>query len=163
MVLQSDFIYECALKLKQEGIHICIDTSGIATGYEKLIDLVDLFIIDVKSLNKEEYKHITGRDELDQFHVFMNQVKEANKKVWLRQVIVPNINDNEETIMLLAKFANAYPNVDRVELLPYHTYGMKKYEELHIKYRLKDTPALSKEKENYLNGILKESINKGQF
>ncbi|MBR3890591.1 MAG: pyruvate formate lyase-activating protein [Bacilli bacterium] len=159
-LLQSDFIYECALALKKEGFHICIDTSGVGKDYLKLMDLVDLFIVDVKSLYPEEYKYITGKEELSQFHKFMSEIIEKNKKIWLRQVIVPGINDTEEHIKELAKFAKKIPNVEKVELLPYHTYGMKKYEELNIKYRLKDVPALSKDKEAYLNEILNSNLKK---
>ena len=158
-LLQSDFVYECAKELKKEGFHICIDTAGIGSNYEKLIDLTDLFLVDVKSLYKEEYKYLTGRDGLEEFHVFMNKIVENNKKIWLRQVIVPGINDDEKHILELAKFANSISGVEKVELLPYHTYGMKKYEELNIKYRLKDTLALSKEKEEYLNMILNLNLN----
>lgn len=157
-LLQSDFIYECAKALKNEGFHICIDTAGIGENYDKLIDLADLFLIDVKSLYKDEYKYITGRDGLEEFYSFMKKITKSNKKIWLRQVIVPGINDDDEHILELAKYANSLTNVERVELLPYHTYGMKKYEELHIKYRLKDTPALSKEKEEYLNKILQQNL-----
>jgi pyruvate formate lyase activating enzyme len=53
-LLQSDFIYECCKKLKKENIHVCVDTAGVCKGYEKLIDLVDLFIVDVKSIYEEE-------------------------------------------------------------------------------------------------------------
>ena len=159
-LLQSDFIYECAKELKKEGFHICIDTAGIGEGYEKLIELTDLFIVDVKSLYEEEYKYLTGRDGLEEFHAFMNKIITSNKKIWLRQVIVPGINDDDEHILKLAEYANSISGIEKVELLPYHTYGMKKYEELNIKYRLKDTPALSKEKEEYLNTLLSKNIKK---
>ena len=70
-LLQSEFIYECALRLKKEGIHICIDTSGVGYNYEKLFDVTDLYIIDIKSLYEDEYKYITGKD-MGSFNKFMD-------------------------------------------------------------------------------------------
>ena len=97
-LLQSEFIYECALRLKKEGIHICIDTSGVGYNYEKLFDVTDLYIIDIKSLYEDEYKYITGKD-MGSFNKFMEQIKKHNNKIWLRQVIVPGINDDEKHII----------------------------------------------------------------
>ena len=97
---------------------------------------------------------------MDEFNRFLDVCQKLNKKLWIRQVIIPGINDTEEHIKELAKFAKKIPNVEKVELLPYHTYGMKKYEELNIKYRLKDVPALSKDKEAYLNEILNSNLKK---
>ena len=156
-LLQSEFIYECALRLKKEGIHICIDTSGVGYNYEKLFDVTDLYIIDIKSLYEDEYKYITGKD-MGSFNKFMEQIKNQDNKIWLRQVIVPGINDDEKHIIDLANYANSLNNVERVELLPYHTYGENKYETLQMKYRLKDVLALSKDKEDELNRILRKHI-----
>lgn len=152
-LLQSDFIYECALKLKQEGIHICVDTSGVAEDYDKLFEVVDLFIVDVKAIDQEEYKYITGKD-MNLYNKFIEKLNNHNNEVWLRQVVVPGINDDEEHVIALAKYAKQFNNLEKVELLPYHTYGENKYKELNIKYRLKGIPALSKEKEEHLNKIL---------
>lgn len=156
-LLQSEFIYECALRLKKEGIHICIDTSGVGYNYEKLFDVTDLYIIDIKSLYEDEYKYITGKD-MGSFNKFIEQIKKHDNKIWLRQVIVPGINDDEKHIIDLANYANSLNNVERVELLPYHTYGENKYETLQMKYRLKDVLALSKDKEEELNEILKKHM-----
>jgi len=156
-LLQSEFVYECALKLKKEGLHICIDTSGVGNNYEKLFDITDLFIIDVKSIYEDEYKYITGRD-MNSYNEFMAKLSKHNNKIWLRQVIVPGINDDEKHIVDLANYANSLSNVEKVELLPYHTYGENKYETLNMKYRLKGVPALSKEKETYLNELLKSNV-----
>lgn len=153
-LLQSDFIYECIKELKKHNIHICIDTSGVGSGYEKLIDLVDLFIVDIKSLDSQEYKYITGLD-IDSFTDFIKKIQHSNKKIWLRQVIIPGINDDKEHIIQLAEYANSLCNVEKVELLPYHSYGEPKYISMNLKYRLEGYPALGKEKERELNKILK--------
>ena len=75
-------------------------------------------------------------------------------KLWLRQVIVPTINDNENYINNFKQYIKQFKNVEKVELLAYHTMGVVKYEKLHIKYKLKGIEPLSKEKLNELNKIL---------
>ena len=156
-LLQSEYIYECALRLKEEGIHICIDTSGVGCNYDKLINLVDLFIIDVKAVEEKEYKYITGLN-MDEYNSFMDKIQGSSAKIWLRQVVVPGINDDEKHMLDLANYANSLKNVEQVELLPYHTYGENKYISLNLKYRLKDVPSLPKEKEDYLNKILQGNL-----
>lgn len=157
-LLQSEFILECSKILHDKGIHICIDTAGVGTNYEKLMDLVDLFIVDVKSIYPEEYKYITGKD-ITEYYKFMDILQTKGKKIWLRQVIVPTINDDEKHIVELAKYANKLNNIERVELLPYRTIGKEKYESLNIKYRLEGIEDLSIDKLEYLNKILQENLN----
>ena len=156
-LLQGEFIYECALKLKKAGLHICVDTSGVGNNYDKLFDIVDLFIIDVKAIDADEYKYITGLD-MSEYNKFIEKLNQYDKKVWLRQVVVPGINDDEKHMIELAKYSRTIKNVEKVELLPYHTYGESKYEALNIKYRLSKVESLSKEKEEYLNKILNDNL-----
>ena len=80
-----------------------------------------------------------------------------NKKLWLRQVIVPWINDTEEYIVKLKEYVKTIKNVERVELLPYHLYGVEKYKKLGIPYRLDGVPALKKDDLEKLNQILQEN------
>ena len=79
-----------------------------------------------------------------------------NKKLWLRQVIVPNINDDKEHVLKLKQFASIIKNVEKIELLPYKQIGVHKYETLKLKYRLEGVPELSKEKLDELNMYLKD-------
>jgi pyruvate formate lyase activating enzyme len=140
--------------LKKEGIHVAIDTAGVADGYSEILDLVDLVILDIKAVDAKEYKFITGR-EIDEFNRFLNDCISKNKKLWLRQVIVPNINDDEQHIKLLKDFAKNIPNVERIELLPYHSMAKNKYEKLGLEYKLADTPNMDKEKCKILEDLLK--------
>ena len=156
-LLQSDFICECLKRLKEENIHTCIDTSGVGFDYEKLMDLVDLFIVDVKSIDSEEYKYITGRD-IDEYNTFMNLIQSKKKKIWLRQVVVPSINDDEKHMEDLAEYANSLNGVEKVELLAYHTMAVDKYLKLNIKYRLEGIESLSSEKLEYLKGVLNNNL-----
>lgn len=153
-LLQSEFVLETVKLLKSEGIHVVLDTAGVAENYDEILDLVDLVILDIKAVEKEEYKFITGL-EIDEFNKFLSACISKNKKLWLRQVIIPNINDDEKHMKLLKDFAKTIPNVERIELLPYHSMGKVKYDNLGIKYRLENTPDMDKEKCKMLEDLLK--------
>lgn len=153
-LLQPEFLLECLKLCKEKNIHTCIDTAGVGFGdYEEILRYVDLVILDIKAVEEDEYKQITGQN-MDKFNEFVEICQRENKKLWLRQVIVPDINDDKEHVLLLKKFAQHIPNVEKVELLPYKTIGVKKYEQLNIKYRLKNTQELSQKKLNELNKYL---------
>lgn len=138
-LLQMEFLIETCKLLKKENIHIALDTAGVGNGdYEELLDLVDLVIFDIKALDNESYKYITN-NEIDESLKFLDKCQQLNKKMWIRQVIIPGINDNEEYILSLKNFIKSLTNIEKVELLPYHTYGVSKYEKLNIPYKLGDT------------------------
>ena len=154
-LLQPEFLLECLKLCKQKGINTCIDTAGFGFGeYEEILNYVDLVILDVKAVEGEEYTKITGQ-KIEKFKEFLSVCQNMNKKLWLRQVIVPNINDDKEHILKLKEFAKTLKNVEKVELLPYKTIGVHKYEKLGFKYRLEGVENLSLEKLEELNGYLK--------
>ena len=146
------------LKLsKDAGINTCIDTSG--TGYTKeylddILKHTDLVILDIKGIDKDGYKKITGKS-MDEFNYFKKKLKENETRLWLRQVVVPGINDTEEYILKLKEYIKDFDNVEKVELLPYHTLGVSKYEKLGIKYRLEGIDAMDKGKLKELQALLK--------
>lgn len=156
---QPEFLLECLKKCKQEGIHTCLDTSGVGCNkelYPEILSYTDLVILDIKAVTPEAYKNMTGYPMKD-FSEFLELCQKLEKKLWLRQVIVPGINDTEEYILELKKYIKNIKNVERVELLPYHLYGVEKYKKLGIPYRLDGVPAMKKEDLDKLNQILQES------
>ena len=157
-LFQSEFLLESLKLCKKAGIHTCIDTSG--TSYDKkylkeILKYTDLVILDIKAVDDENYKKITGKS-IDEFNCFYKELNKQNKKVWLRQVIVPTINDNEEYILKLKEYIKRINNVEKVELLPYHTMGIEKYDKLNLKYRLLGIPDMDKEVCKKLEEILKQ-------
>ena len=120
----------------------------------EILDLVDLVILDIKAVDETEYQQITGHSQ-EKFNKFLESCISKNKKLWLRQVIVPNINDDIVHAKKLKEFASKIPNIERIELLPYHSMAKSKYEELKIHYRLENTPDMSKEECKKLEEILK--------
>lgn len=153
-LMQSEFVLETIKLLNQNGIHTALDTAGVGENYDEILKLVDLVILDVKAVDGDEYKMITGRT-MDDFNKFLTKCHQLNKKLWLRQVIVPGINDDEVHVLKLKQFASKLTNVERIELLPYHSMGKSKYNDLGIKYRLNDTPDMDKEKCKKLELLLR--------
>lgn len=159
-LLQSEFLLEVLKLCKKAGIHTCIDTSG--NGYDdnlldEILKYTDLILLDIKALNNTNYKKITG-NTMDKFNYFLKRVQELNKKLWIRQVIVPGINDNEEYILKLKKFIKNIKNVEKVELLPYSLIGVSKYEKLGIIYRLDGVEAMDKKRCRELEKLLRGEV-----
>lgn len=154
---QPDYLLETLKLCKQEGINTCLDTSGVFTkNVEELLEYTDLVILDIKAIDAEGYYKMTNHS-IDKFLEFLNICQSLNKPLWLRQVIVPGINDNVEYINKLKEFIKNIKNVQKIELLPYHTMAISKYEKLNIPYPLKDTQAMDKLKCEELENILKEA------
>ena len=159
-LFQSEFLLEMLKMCKKAGIHTAIDTSG--TGYDKkyldeILKYTDLVILDIKAIDDKNYKKMTGKD-ISIFNYFVEKLLENNNKIWLRQVIVPNINDNEEYILKLKKYIKQFKNIENIELLPYHSMGIEKYKKLNLKYRLLETLDMDKDRCKELEQLLKKDI-----
>ena len=152
-LVQKDFLVECLKLCKKAGIHTAIDTAGSTTNYDEVLDLVDLVIFDIKDYTSDGYKYITGSDISNSIK-FLYDCQQKNKKMWLRTVIVPTINDNEDFVKGLRNFIKDLKNIEKVELLPYHSYAIEKYKELGIKYSLKGIPDMDLDRCQELQKIL---------
>lgn len=155
-LLQTEYLLEMLKMCKNAGLHTCIDTSG--TGYNKeyldeALKYADLVILDIKAIDDIGYKKMTGKEKIE-FNYFVERLNKSNNKVWIRQVIIPNINDNEEYILKLKKYIKRIKNIEKKELLPYHSMGIEKYKKLNLKYRLLDTLDMDKEKCKKLEELL---------
>lgn len=143
-LLQSEFIIEVAKILKKENIHIALDTAGVGNGnYEELLSYIDLILFDIKQITEDAYKELTGYSINDSLE-FIKVCNKLNKKIWIRQVIVPGKNDNDDYINELVKVVKTINNVEEIEFLPYHKMGSTKYDELGIVDPYKDIPAMDK-------------------
>lgn len=150
---QPEFLLEALKECKKNGIHTCLDTSGAGENYDEILDYCDLIILDVKELDEEKYKKLTGQN-MDWFKNFLKKCQEKHKKMWLRQVIVPEYNDTEESVLKLKDFVSKLHNIEKVELLPYHSMAKEKYKKLGIKYRLENVLDMNKEKCKKLEKLL---------
>lgn len=149
-LLQMNFLIEFFSKLKSLGIHTAIDTSGsfaITEDMKKLIDLTDLFLLDIKCINDEICKDLTGVSNKRELE-FARYLSEQGKDIWIRQVLVPGYTDKEEDLKDLKEFLSKLKTVKKVEILPYHDLGKFKWIELGCKYELEGVPtATSKDVE----------------
>lgn len=141
-LLQIDFLVELFTLLKENNIHTCVDTSGICfpengknEKYDKLLSLTDLFLLDVKHIDDAAHKALTGRSNAAPLS-FANYLSERGKPVWIRHVLVPGITDDDGALNRLRAFLDTLSNVEKVEVLPYHTMGEVKYEKLGMLYPL---------------------------
>lgn len=143
-LLQPEFLLECLKLCKENDIHTTLDTAGIGFGdYEEILKYVDLVMFDIKHIEKEGYKKLVGGD-INKSLEFLKICQDMNKKLWIRQVVVPGITDSKEYLIELKKVIDGIKNVEKIELLPYHVLGVNKYEGLSIKYRLEGVEPMDK-------------------
>ena len=126
--------------LKEQGINVCIDTNGGIwnPAVEELMREVDLVLLDIKQINPERHLALTERSN-EQTLQTAQWLEDNGKPFWLRYVLVPGISDFEEDIRALGEHFKDYKMLQRVEILPYHTLGIHKYETMGQEYKLKDT------------------------
>ena len=153
-LLQHDFLLAATRLFHERGVHIALDTAGVAENYADILKFVDLILLDVKAVNGKEYEQITGHTQ-DDFNKFIEVCMAMHKPLWIRQVIVPGINDDREHVLLLKEYLKKIEGVQKVELLPYHTLGKQKYAELNLVYPLKDVKDMDKERCKELENLLK--------
>lgn len=152
-LLQMEFVTELMREAKQRGIHTCIDTSGITfqkdneavvKKFDKLLEYTDLFLLDIKHIENTSHKELTGqsnRNVLD----FAEYLSDRGKDVWIRHVVVPEITYQEADLKALGYFLGGLKNIKALDVLPYHTMGTVKYDNMGMEYPLRDIIALEKE------------------
>lgn len=148
---QPEFLTELFSLAKSKGVHTCLDTSGIVFNPEshekvdKIIDHTDLVMLDIKHIDDEEHKKLTGRSNKN-ILAFAEYLRDRNIPLWVRHVVVPGITDDKNELLGLGKFLAGLTNLKALDVLPYHDMGKVKYQNLGIDYPLKDVEPLSKEK-----------------
>lgn len=125
--------------LKEAGIHICVDTNGGIWNEDvkELLSLADLVLLDVKEFNDERHKALTSRSNAQTLKTAV-WLEENQKPFWLRYVLVQKYSYFKEDIEALGGHFKDYRMIERVEILPYHTLGVHKYEAMKMDYQLKD-------------------------
>ena len=144
-------------RLHEEGINVCIDTNGGVwnPAVEELLKEVDLVLLDVKQINPARHESLTGRSNTQTLKT-AQWLEDIGKPFWLRYVLVPGISDFEEDIRTLGEHFKDYRMIQRVEILPYHTLGIHKYETLGQEYALKDTKTNTPEQLQRAESLFKE-------
>ncbi|KXZ39377.1 pyruvate formate lyase activating enzyme [Alkalithermobacter thermoalcaliphilus JW-YL-7 = DSM 7308] len=137
-MLQPDFVKELLKRAKANDIHTAIDTSGFVNidVIDPILDYTDLVLLDIKHIDNKICKDLTGVSN-DKTLNLAKHLSNRNIPVWIRYVLVPGITDSPEHLEELAKFLSSLNNIENIEILPYHTAGSFKWEQLGIEYPLK--------------------------
>ncbi|MFL0252257.1 pyruvate formate-lyase-activating protein [Clostridium neuense] len=157
-LMQPEFLLEFFKLCKENGINTTLDTAGFGKGnYKEILNYTDTVILDIKHVDKNGYKKLTGGD-MDEFYKFLQAVNEAKSSIWIRHVMVPGITDNYKAMDNLIDVIRELRDIEKFEVLPYHTLGVKKYDKLDIRYRLKDTEPMDKEAALKFESYVKQSL-----
>ncbi len=160
-LLQMDFLLELFTKAKQRGITTCLDTSAQPFRrtppffglFQQLMAVTDTVLLDIKHIRDAAHRKLTGHTNANILDC-ARYLSERDVPVWIRHVLVPGITDDEDCLKELAAFIGTLHNVQRIDVLPYHTLGLFKYEKLGIDYPLPDVPPPSAENIARANEIL---------
>ena len=165
-LLQIDFLLELFTLAKEQGIHTCLDTSGITYREEEspyrqkldaLMELTDLVLLDIKHMDSAGHQALTGHDNS---HVlaFARYLAKKNIPVWIRHVVVPGITDDPKQLTQLGQFIGTLPNVKALDVLPYHVMGVSKYRELGIPYPLEGVEPATREQAKEARRIILTAV-----
>ena len=148
-LMQIDFLLELFALAKEQKIHTCLDTSGVTyhpgeseynRKLDKLMELTDLVMLDIKHIEPTRHKILTGHDNAG-ILAFAKYLEEKGVPVWIRHVVVPGVTDNAEYLQKLGEFIAELTNVKALDVLPYHVLGVSKYKEMGLEYPLEGIPA----------------------
>ncbi len=151
-LMQIDFLIDLFTLAKKKNIHTCIDSSGIAFNpnspklmakFDKLMELTDLVMLDIKHIDPEMHLELT-KQKNENILAFAEYLSEKGVDTWIRHVVVPGITDDEFYLHKLGYFIGGLKSLKALDVLPYHDMGKTKYEKLGIDYVLKDVPPMDK-------------------
>jgi pyruvate formate lyase activating enzyme len=143
---QFNFVTELLKMLKAARISTAVETTG-AVPFETMepgLSNVDLFLYDIKHMNSAIHKQYTGAPN-EQILENLRKLDRREKKIWIRVPLIPGINDSTENLAAVFELARSLRNVERIELLPYHNYGVGKYTQLGTTYALEGLKPPSEE------------------
>ncbi|MDD6465601.1 MAG: radical SAM protein [Coprococcus sp.] len=160
-LLQMEFVIELFKLAKAEGVHTTIDTAGnpftkeepFFSKFNELMDLTDLFMLDIKHIDDEKHKELTGFSNNNILEL-ARYLSDNGKSMWIRQVLVPGITSDEEDLKKTREFIDTLKTVEKVEVLPYHKLGIPEWERLGIPYRLEGIDPPTEEQQKLAKSIL---------
>ena len=167
-LMQIDFVIELFKELKKKKIHTALDTSGIIFNEEnenvmekinELIKYTDLVLLDIKHIDNDKHLELTGKPNTNILK-FAKYLSDNNIHMWIRHVLVPGITLNDEYLLKTKEFIDTLNTVDKIEVLPYHTMGIVKYQNLGLKYPLEGVNPPTREEvrhAKYLLGVIKDA------
>ena len=160
-LLQMEFVTELFKLAKKENIHTAIDTAGqpfseeadYLDRFRELMEVTDLVILDIKEWGSERHRELTGFGN-ENIIALAKWLSDNGIKMWIRHVLVPSVTDDKDSLKEMHRFISALKTVERVEILPYHTLGLVKWQKLGIPYLLEGVPVPSDEQIKTAEDIL---------
>lgn len=145
-LLQRKALLDLFTKAKKLGFNTTLDTNGsiLDDDTKKLLEVTDLVLLDVKHIDPVWHQTVTNASN-EPVLQFAKYLQEKNIPMWLRYVLVPGYTNQKEFLEKWGKHFSGYKNIQRVEILPFHTYGFYKFKELGIENPLEDCPVPTKE------------------
>lgn len=139
-MVQLAFTRRILAGAKRQGLHTAIETSGFlgARADDRFLSALDLVLLDIKSSNPETYRQATGRELMPTLR-FAERLAAAGKPTWVRFTLVPGLTDDPANVEGVAKFAASLPNVEWVEVQPFHQLGAFKWKAIGLDYKHADT------------------------
>ena len=152
---QAPFVEELFSLLHKEGIHTALDTSGVGDleKARRVLSHTDLVLGDLKFATAEEYKTHCGAD-MDKVLSFYQMTAERNVSLWVRHVVVPELNDTLEDMGKIKALAESFPNLEKIEWLPFHNLCLEKYQAMGIDFPLEGVPNMDENRLAELVGKL---------
>ena len=145
---QLDFLTEFFTLARAKGVHTALDTAGqpfrpddpaYLAAFDRLMANTSLVILDLKEIDPERHRQLTGKDNAN-ILAMARHISDLGVPLWIRHVLVPGYTLNPDKLQRLADKLSRYSCVKRVDLLPYHTMGLYKWESLGLTCKLADTP-----------------------
>lgn len=160
-MMQAEAVTELFEEAHRRGINTCMDTSAQpydgSAKFERLFAATDTVLLDIKHIDPDKHKQLTGQPN-DHILACASRLSELGVKVWLRHVLVPGWTDDEESLRHLNAFLRTLNNIERIEILPYHTMGRYKWEKLGLRYRLDGIEPPTKEAVEHAHQILSDGV-----
>lgn len=158
---QPAFLRDLLKACKVKEIHTAIDTSGFAkkSVMESIIPLTDLFLYDIKLVSEDEHKKYTG---VSNSIIFKNLdlIVKSNKKVIIRIPLIQNITDTDKNLKLLRETIRKYPEIQRVDILPFHNIAKSKYDRFGKNYTLSNAETYDNQKAEQIRDYFQEIVEK---
>jgi pyruvate formate lyase activating enzyme len=158
-LLQADFLRQLFQELQRLKVHKAIDTSGFADveKVEELLRYTDLILFSIKHTDPLKHRLLTEHYNYKPLRLARYLTKIA-MPVWIRYVLLPSLTDSPEDLTALAELINTMPNVRRLEILPYHDLGVKKWTDLGLTYQLSEISPPTEEQTGRAKDLLRTLI-----
>jgi pyruvate formate lyase activating enzyme len=158
-LMQAKALVDVFRMLKEGGFNTCIDTNGsiLNADAKRLLEYADLVLLDIKHIDNKQHKALTGQMNTRTL-AFADYLAEKNIPTWIRYVLVPGYSNDEAHMHRLGRLLANYPNVEKLEIQPYHKLGEHKYESLGWDYHLTDVPTNTAEQLEKAKAIFEQYV-----